>query len=256
MAAPCDRDLGGVLVAGRAREGSQHLRSRHDSAPGVGQRPQHLQAGGSQRQDSPVQHRGAPADQQPPGRRGEGLCVERLEAGDDDPAPLSNERAIQLGRPLRGAVVGGGLLGLEAAGALKALGVGTTVAEFAPRLIALQVDQGGAEALRRLIEALGVDVRTATATFALRAGTAGQVARMAFEGGDRIDVDVVVFAAWVRPRDELARASRLYVDPSAGLPPRQAFGTRMSPAGTAGDRWDERVRPGDQDPRLEGDAAI
>ena len=47
---------------------------------------------------------------------------------------------------MRGAVVGGGLLGLEAAGALTAMGVETTVVEFAPRLMPLQVDEGGGEA--------------------------------------------------------------------------------------------------------------
>ncbi len=61
-----------------------------------------------------------------------------------------------LKRPVRGAVVGGGLLGLEAAGALTAMGVETTVVEFAPRLMPIQVDEGGGEGLRRLIEKLGV----------------------------------------------------------------------------------------------------
>ena len=71
-------------------------------------------------------------------------------------------------RPVRGAVVGGGLLGLEAAGALTAMGVETTVVEFAPRLMPLQVDEGGGEGLRRLIEKLGVTVRTSTATAKVR----------------------------------------------------------------------------------------
>jgi nitrite reductase (NADH) large subunit len=52
-----------------------------------------------------------------------------------------------LDRPVRGAVVGGGLLGLEAAGALRALECEATVVEFAPRLMPLQVDEGGGEAL-------------------------------------------------------------------------------------------------------------
>ena len=60
----------------------------------------------------------------------------------------------------RGAVVGGGLLGLEAAGALRLLGLATDVVEFAPRLMPLQVDEGGGAMLRRLIEELGVSVRT------------------------------------------------------------------------------------------------
>lgn len=137
----------------------------------------------------------------------------------DDVAALRgwvNEQSALRGRPLRGAVVGGGLLGLEAAGALQALGVGTTVVEFAPRLMALQVDEGGGQALRRLIEAMGIQVRTATATTALK-GSAGRVSRMLFEGGERIDVDVVVFAAGVRPRDELARASVLEIGPRGGV---------------------------------------
>src|SRR6478609_8988073 len=105
--------------------------------------------------------------------------------------------------PLSGAVVGGGLLGLEAAGALTALQVGTTVVEFASRLMPLQVDDGGGEALRRLIEALGVMVRTGTATSKI-VGRLGRVSGMQFTDGGRLDVDVVVFAVGVRPRDELA----------------------------------------------------
>jgi len=120
------------------------------------------------------------------------------------------------GRRLRGAVVGGGLLGLEAAGALTALGVDTTVVEFAPRLMPLQVDQGGGEALRRLIEALGVNVRTGTATSRV-VGEQGRVARMDFADGPGLDVDVVVFAVGVRPRDELARAAGLEVGERGGV---------------------------------------
>jgi len=122
----------------------------------------------------------------------------------------------ELGRPLRGAVVGGGLLGLEAAGALTALDVRTTVVEFAPRLMPLQVDDGGGEALRRLIEALGVSVRTGTATSRIT-GRLGRVAAMEFVDGDRLDVDVVVFAVGVRPRDELAREAGLEVGERGGV---------------------------------------
>ena len=55
-----------------------------------------------------------------------------------------------------GVVVGGGLLGLEAAKALKDLGLETHVVEFAPRLMAVQLDEAGGAMLRRKIEALGV----------------------------------------------------------------------------------------------------
>src|SRR3546814_1074895 len=63
-----------------------------------------------------------------------------------------------------GVVVGGGLLGLEAAKALKDLGLTTHVVEFAPRLMAVQVEDGGGRLLRRKIEALGVTVHTQKST--------------------------------------------------------------------------------------------
>lgn len=119
-------------------------------------------------------------------------------------------------RPLRGAVVGGGLLGLEAAGALRALEVESTVVEFAPRLMPLQVDDGGGEALRRLIEGLGVTVRTGTATSKI-AGRHGRVSRMEFAEAPALDVDVVVFAVGVRARDELAREAGLEVGERGGV---------------------------------------
>ena len=67
-------------------------------------------------------------------------------------------------RAASGAVIGGGLLGLEAANALAKLGLETHVVEFAPRLMALQIDETGGAVLRRRIEDLGVRVHTATST--------------------------------------------------------------------------------------------
>jgi nitrite reductase (NADH) large subunit len=122
-----------------------------------------------------------------------------------------------LRRPVRGAVVGGGLLGLEAAGALTAMGVETTVVEFAERLMPIQVDQGGGEGLRRLIEKLGVSVRTSTATSKVRAGSNGRVNRMDFADGTKLPVDLVVFATGVRARDELARDAGLTVGERGGV---------------------------------------
>ena len=137
----------------------------------------------------------------------------------DDVADLRafvEQRRGDLDRPVRGAVVGGGLLGLEAAGALRALEVDTTVVEFAPRLMPLQVDDGGGEALKRLIEGLGVSVRTSTATSKI-VGERGAVSRMRFSEGPAIDVDVVIFAVGVRPRDELAREAGLEVGERGGV---------------------------------------
>lgn len=127
------------------------------------------------------------------------------------------DREAVLGRKVKGAVVGGGLLGLEAAGALTALGAETTVVEFADWLMPLQVDQAGGGALRRIIEQMGVSVRTSTATSKLRAGRDGKVTRMQFADGDKIPADVVVFATGVRPRDELAREAGLELGERGGV---------------------------------------
>ncbi|WP_189130851.1 nitrite reductase large subunit NirB [Wenjunlia tyrosinilytica] len=116
-----------------------------------------------------------------------------------------------------GTVVGGGLLGLEAAGALRALGLDTHVVEFAPRLMALQVDDGGGAALRGKIEELGVTVHTAAGTQAIEAGADGRVASMALSNGEVLATDLVVFSAGVRPRDQLARDCGLPVGERGGI---------------------------------------
>lgn len=122
-----------------------------------------------------------------------------------------------LDRPVRGAVVGGGLLGLEAAGALTALGAQATVLQFGTHLMDAQVDLGGGQALGRLIRDLGVAVRCGTATSRVRADRrTGHAGRLDFADGGRLDVDVVVLATGVRPRDELARAAGLAVGERGG----------------------------------------
>src|SRR5690606_1036463 len=69
-----------------------------------------------------------------------------------------------------GAVIGGGLLGLEAAKALIDLGLATHVVEFAPRLMAVQIDDGGGRVLRRHIESLGVRVYLGKSTSSIEPG--------------------------------------------------------------------------------------
>ncbi|MDI2132499.1 nitrite reductase large subunit NirB [Yinghuangia seranimata] len=116
-----------------------------------------------------------------------------------------------------GAVVGGGLLGLEAAGALKAMGLDTHVVEFAPRLMAIQVDEGGGDALRRKIEELGVTVHTGAGTQEIGVGEDGRAATMSLSNGATLDVDLVIFSAGVRPRDQLARDCGLTVGERGGI---------------------------------------
>ncbi|MGW2595946.1 FAD-dependent oxidoreductase [Streptomyces klenkii] len=116
-----------------------------------------------------------------------------------------------------GAVVGGGLLGLEAAGALKAMGVPTHVVEFAPRLMAIQVDDGGGAVLRRRIEDLGVTVHTGAGAQRVETGADGAARALTLSGGRQLPTDLVIFAAGVRPRDELARACGLPVGERGGI---------------------------------------
>lgn len=115
------------------------------------------------------------------------------------------------------AVVGGGLLGLEAANALLSLGCETHVVEFAPRLMALQIDEFGGAILRGRIERLGVKVHTNKATTEVLRDDAGHVRGMKFSDGSELAVEAVVFSAGIRPRDELARAAGLSVGERGGM---------------------------------------
>ncbi|MFD6420083.1 nitrite reductase large subunit NirB [Streptomyces sp. NPDC060194] len=115
-----------------------------------------------------------------------------------------------------GTVVGGGLLGLEAAGALKGLGLDTHVVEFAPRLMPVQVDEGGGAALLRTIEGMGLAVHTGVGTQEVL--TEGGTARgMRLSDGTELATDLVVFSAGVRPRDQLARDCGLEVGERGGV---------------------------------------
>ena len=115
-----------------------------------------------------------------------------------------------------GVVVGGGLLGLEAANALKNMGLATHIVEFAPVLMGTQLDGGGATMLRGMIENLGVSVHAGKNTLRIAAGESARY-RMEFADGDTLETDVVVFSAGIRPRDELARECGLAVGERGGI---------------------------------------
>ncbi|MEU2163219.1 nitrite reductase large subunit NirB [Streptomyces chengbuensis] len=115
-----------------------------------------------------------------------------------------------------GVVVGGGLLGLEAAGALKGLGLDTHVVEFAPRLMPVQVDDGGGAALLRTIEGMGLSVHTGVGTQEIVAD-GSVVTGMNLSDGSSLATDLVVFSAGVRPRDQLARDTGLAVGDRGGI---------------------------------------
>ena len=113
-----------------------------------------------------------------------------------------------------GLVVGGGLLGLEAARALRLLGLSPHVVELAPRLMPQQVDAGGGALLREMIENLNVTVRLGTSVSRIEPDGSRLLATLA--DGTELDVDIVVFAAGVRPRDELAREAGLAIGGRGG----------------------------------------
>lgn len=119
-------------------------------------------------------------------------------------------------RSKSGVVIGGGLLGLECAKALRDLGLNAHVVEFAPRLMAVQVDDPGARVLRTRIEELGVGVHTGKNTLAIVDGEE-TTHRMQFADGTHLDTDMIVFSAGIRPRDELARASGLEIGARGGV---------------------------------------
>jgi nitrite reductase (NADH) large subunit len=115
-----------------------------------------------------------------------------------------------------GVVIGGGLLGLEAAKALKDLGLETHIVEFAPRLMAMQLDDAAGRLLRRKIEALGAIVHVSKDTKEIVPGKERR-SSLVFTDGTSLETDVIVFSAGIRPRDELARASGLAVGERGGI---------------------------------------
>ena len=115
-----------------------------------------------------------------------------------------------------GVVIGGGLLGLEAAKALRDLNLETHVVEFAPRLMAVQIDDLGGKVLRSKIENLGVKVHTQKATSSIEDGANAKHV-MKFGDGAELETDIILFSAGIHPRDELARQSGLAIGERGGI---------------------------------------
>jgi nitrite reductase (NADH) large subunit len=115
-----------------------------------------------------------------------------------------------------GAVIGGGLLGLEAANALRGLGLETHVVEMSPRLMSVQVDEAGGRVLGRHIESLGITLHTGRATEAVVGEDACTGLRFK-DVAEPLAVDLVVFSAGIRPRDALAREAGLDLAERGGV---------------------------------------
>lgn len=127
----------------------------------------------------------------------------------------------------RGVIVGGGLLGLECANAVKNMGVEAHVVEFAPGLMNVQLDNGGSNMLRRKINSIGVSVHTSKATQKIEKLPEGEAFRFRMhfapiqtpdgEKEDYLDTDMIVFSAGIRPYDQLARDCGLTVGTRGGI---------------------------------------
>jgi nitrite reductase (NADH) large subunit len=116
-----------------------------------------------------------------------------------------------------GVVVGGGLLGLEAANALRLLGLDVHIVEIAPHLMPAQVDEGGGALLDRAVAGLGLRVHAGAPVAAVQAGEGEGAAGVRLADGTVISASLVIFAAGIRPRDELARACALPVGERGGV---------------------------------------
>ncbi|MHB8694577.1 MAG: nitrite reductase large subunit NirB [Solirubrobacteraceae bacterium] len=112
----------------------------------------------------------------------------------------------------RAAVIGGGLLGLEAAYALVKLGCQTTVVHLVERLMERQLDAPAAAMLTPAIEALGVEVRLEHSTTGVLVDSTGNACGLRFGDGSALDCELVVIAVGIRPHVGLARASSLVVN--------------------------------------------
>ena len=115
----------------------------------------------------------------------------------------------------KAAILGGGLLGLEAANATKELGMETHVIEFANKLMPRQLDDQASELLKRKIESLGIQVHLGKNSKEILGD--GAMTGILFHDGETLSVDMLVISAGIRPRDELAVKSGLVTGARGGV---------------------------------------
>ncbi len=119
------------------------------------------------------------------------------------------------GTPKRAAILGGGLLGLEAGKAILDMGVSTSVVEFAPRLMPRQLDNDASKVLQRKLEDLGIEILLNKGTQNIEGE--GAITGMKFSEDETLPVDMLLVSAGIRPRDELAKTCGLEVGTRGGI---------------------------------------
>ena len=119
------------------------------------------------------------------------------------------------GTQKKAAILGGGLLGLEAAKALVDMGLDTSVVEFAPRLMPRQLNDDDSKSLQTKLEALGIEILLSKATQQLTGD--GAMTGMQFSEDETVPFDMLLVSAGIRPRDELAKTCDLEVGTRGGI---------------------------------------
>jgi nitrite reductase (NADH) large subunit len=130
---------------------------------------------------------------------------------------------IEYGKKIKkAAVLGGGLLGLEAAKAILDLGLETHVVEFASRLMPRQIDEAGSSVLAYKLSSLGITIHTNKSTKKIAGNTCmpdrqGRLEGLEFADGSSLDIEMLVISAGIRPRDEVAKSSGIAVHARGGV---------------------------------------
>ncbi|AOW20360.1 nitrite reductase large subunit NirB [Urechidicola croceus] len=129
---------------------------------------------------------------------------------------LSYADQIKKSKPnAKAAVLGGGLLGLEAGKAVMDMGLEPHVVEFAPKLMPRQLDSRSSQVLQLKLESLGINIHLSKATNQILGN--GSITGMEFGEDDKLDVDMLVISAGIRPRDELGKTCGLEMGVRGGI---------------------------------------
>lgn len=149
-----------------------------------------------------------------PGVEKDGVFVYRTI--EDLDATMAYVEDIKKQRPDgKAAILGGGLLGLEAGKAIIDMGLDVSVVEFAPRLMPRQLDNDASKVLQGKLEDLGIDILLNKGTQNIEGD--GAITGMKFSKDETLPVDMLLVSAGIRPRDELAKTCGLEVGTRGGI---------------------------------------
>lgn len=148
-----------------------------------------------------------------PGKEKKGVFVYRTI--EDLDAILAHAELIKTKPDASATVMGGGLLGLEAAKAVMDMGLESHVIEFAPRLMPRQLDEKGAEVLKDTLVGLGLNIHCAKNTANI--GGNGSITHLEFADETKLATDMLIISAGIRPRDELAKNAGIETGPRGGI---------------------------------------